>query len=230
MEFNSVNKSSNEGGNVWSAGSRGSRGGFARSDNDNDDGARGGGSYRNNYPRRGNGGGYGFRRNDNENEEIEILKDAIFIQNLPKDITREDIQDAFSTVGPIKTDERSGGPKIWIYKDRMTGEGNGRATVTYDDEDTANKAIAEYNDQHIDSINSVVRVQLAQRRIRNNDNNGRGGFQNNRAGNNRWNNSRGGGFRGRGSGDRGGGGGSYRGGRGNSYRGASRGDGDSPNY
>ena len=60
MEFNSVNKSSNEGGNVWSAGSRGnmsklllsdwylftfflgSRGGFARSDNDNDDGARGG--------------------------------------------------------------------------------------------------------------------------------------------------------------------------------------------
>ncbi|CAF4846804.1 unnamed protein product, partial [Rotaria magnacalcarata] len=63
-----------------------------------------------------------------------ILKDAIFIQNLPKDITREDIQDAFSTVGPIKTDERSGGPKIWIYKDRMTGEGNGRATVTYDDE------------------------------------------------------------------------------------------------
>ncbi|CAF4433388.1 unnamed protein product, partial [Rotaria magnacalcarata] len=60
-----------------------------------------------------------------------------------------------------------------------TGEGNGRATVTYDDEDTANKAIAEYNDQHIDSINSVVRVQLAQRRIRNNDNNGRGGFQNN---------------------------------------------------
>ena len=64
-------------------------------------------------------------------------------------------------------------------------------------------------DQHISSINSVVRVQLAQRRIRNNDNN-RGGF-NNRGGrnnwnngpsrpggNNRWNNSRGGGgFRGK---------------------------------
>ncbi|CAF3385573.1 unnamed protein product [Rotaria sp. Silwood1] len=246
MSFNSVNKPSTEGGNVWSAGSR-SRGGFGRSDNDNND-ARGGGSYRNNYPRRG--GGYGFRRNNNndEDDEIEILKDAIFIQNLPKNITRDDIQEAFSTVGPIKTDERSGGPKIWIYKDRMTGEGNGRATVTYDDEETANKAISEYNDQHISSINSVVRVQLAQRRIRNNDNNDRGGFHNNRgyrggrgnwnndqsrsgfnsAGNNRWNNSRGGGFRGRGSGDRGGG--SYRGSRGNSYRGSNRGTVNSANY
>ncbi|CAF4001931.1 unnamed protein product, partial [Rotaria sp. Silwood1] len=50
------------------------------------------------------GGGYGFRRNNNndEDDEIEILKDAIFIQNLPKNITRDDIQEAFSTVGPIK--------------------------------------------------------------------------------------------------------------------------------
>ncbi len=31
-----------------------------------------------------------------------MLKEAIFIQNLPKNITRDDIQDAFSTVGPIK--------------------------------------------------------------------------------------------------------------------------------
>lgn len=35
-------------------------------------------------------------------------------------------------------------------------------------------------DQHINSIDCVVRVQLAQRRIRNNDDNDRGGFNNNR--------------------------------------------------
>ena len=45
-------------------------------------------------------------------------------------------------------DERSGGPKVWIYKDRDTGEGNGRATVTYEDDETANKAIAEYNGKY----------------------------------------------------------------------------------
>ena len=48
-------------------------------------------------------GGYGFRRqNNNDEDEIEILKEAIFIQNLPKNITRDDILEAFSTVGPIK--------------------------------------------------------------------------------------------------------------------------------
>ncbi|UJR21053.1 hypothetical protein I4U23_024153 [Adineta vaga] len=231
MSFNTGN-SPREGGNVWSAGSRGSRGG----PDNNDNGARGErsfrGSFQGNDSRRGGGGGggYGYRaQNNNDDEQIEILKDAIFIQNLPKNITRDDIQEAFSTVGPIKIDDRSGGPKIWIYKDRMTGEGNGRATVTYEDDETADKAISEYNDQHIDSINCVVRVQLAQRRIRNNDNNYRGGFNNRgfRGGRNNWNNNsrpggsnrfnngRGGGFRGRGGGDRG----SGRGFRGNSFHG-----------
>jgi len=185
MAHNSTNSSHEgaSGGNVWSSGSRGGgRGGYSRQDSNNEEnGFRGRGSYRgsfsNSYPRRG-GGSYGFRRsNNNEDDEIEVLKDAIFIQNLPKNITRDEIQDAFSTVGPIKTNERSGGPKIWIYKDRMTGEGNGRATVTYEDEETAQKAISEYHDQHISSLNSVVRVQLAQRRSRNNEH---GGFNNNR--------------------------------------------------
>ncbi|CAF0782833.1 unnamed protein product [Adineta ricciae] len=234
MSFNTGN-TPREGGNVWSSGSRGSRGGPAHSDDNDADGARGGGSFRGSsrgYNSARGGGGYGFRRqNDNNDEEqVEILKDTIFIQNLPRNITRDDIQEAFSSVGPIRIDDRSGGPKIWIYKDRMTGEGNGRATVSYEDDETADKAISEYNDQHISSINSVVRVQLAQRRIRNYDNNNRGGF-NNRGfrggrnnwnnsrpgGNNRFNNGRGGGFRGRGGGDRG----SYRGNRGNSFRGNS---------
>ena len=66
--------------------------------------------------------------------------------------------------------------------------------MTYEDDDTANRAIATYNgehlsvqfvpfiflfiflDQHIDSLDSVVRVQLAQRRNRSdNDRGGRGG-------------------------------------------------------
>jgi len=270
MAYNgSDNSGEGRSGNVWSSGSRGgSRGGYSRSNNDDDDsGSRGGGSYRgsfgNNNSRRGGsggggggsggGGGYGFRRQNAG--EVEVLRDAIFIQNLPKNITRDEILDAFSTVGPIKTDEQSGSPKIWIYKDRDTGEGIGRATVTYEDDETANKAIAEYNDQHIDSIDSTVRVQLAQRRARNTNNdrgyrggrsswddgNSRQGFNSNSS---RWGNSRGGfsdsrggggggGFRGAGSGGGGGGGDrgdSYRGNRDGGYRGASRGTSGSSNY
>jgi len=191
MAYNDGNSMGEGGsGNVWSSGSRGgSRGGYSRSSNNDDDGPRGSGSYRgsfgNNNSRRG--GGYGFQRS-NDSGDVEILKDAIFIQNLPKNITREEIVSAFGTVGNIKIDDRSGGPKIWIYKDRDTGEPNGRATVTYDDDETANKAISEYNDQHIDSIGAVVRVQLAQRRPRNNDSDrgGRGGY---RGGRNNWDNN-----------------------------------------
>jgi len=257
MAYNDNNFGGDSGNrNVWSSGSRGgSGGGYSRpSDDNDDDGQRGGGSYRgsfgnNNSSRGGGGGGYGFRRQNDG--DVQILTDAIFIQNLPKNITREEIVDAFSTVGPIKVDDRSGGPKVWIYKDRDTGEGNGRATITYEDDETANKAIAEFNDRHIDSIDSVVRVQLAQRRNRNdNDRGSRGGYRGGRSNwdnnnprqgfnfdSNRWSNPRGGGFsdnRSEGFRSRGGGsggdsfrdsddrGGSYRGNQGVAYRGGNR--------
>lgn len=256
-------------GNVWSSGSQGFRGGYSRPGNDDGGQREGGGSYRgsfgNNNSRRGGSGGggaggggsYGFRR-DNNSGDVEIQRDAIFIQNLPKNITLDELNDVFSVVGPIKVDDRSGGPKIWIYRDRETDEPNGRATVTFEDEDSANKAIADFNDQHIESIDATVRVQLAQRRRRTDgDRGGRGGYRGGRnnwdnnnsrqgfsSGGNRWGGSGGGfsdgrsggdGFRSRGGGgdsyrDGGDRGDSYRGSRGGQYRGASRGNGGSSNY
>lgn len=251
-------------GNIWSSGSHGgSRTGYSHSNNHDDNRPRGGGSYQgsfgNNNSRR-NGGGYGFRRQNNDRGDMETQTDTIFIQNLPKNITRDQILDIFSTVGTIKTDERSGGPKIWIYKDRDTGEANGRATVTYEDDETANRAISQYNDQHIDSIGTDVHVQLAQRRNRNNnDRGGRGGYRGARSnwsdnnssrpsynsGGNRWGNpdkeftnsrsSNSGGFRSMGGGndsfpESDDRGSSYRGNRSGPYRGASRGSGGSSSY
>ncbi|CAF1057713.1 unnamed protein product [Didymodactylos carnosus] len=98
-----------------------------------------------------------------DDDEVEGQKDTIFIQNLPKNITRDELYDVFSEVGHLKSDQRSGGPKIWIFKDRMTGEGNGHATVTYEHEKTAQKAIFKYNNQRIPSLGTVVKVQLTQR-------------------------------------------------------------------
>jgi RNA-binding protein FUS len=45
----------------------------------------------------------------------------------------------------IKTDKRTNLPKIWIYKDKSSGEGKGEATVTYDDEAAASAAIEWFN-------------------------------------------------------------------------------------
>jgi RNA-binding protein FUS len=42
-------------------------------------------------------------------------------------------------------DKKTQKPKIWIYKDKNTGEGKGEATVTYDDENAASAAIDWFN-------------------------------------------------------------------------------------
>lgn len=41
----------------------------------------------------------------------------------------------------FQIDRRSGKPKIWMYKDKITGKPKGEATVTYDDANAARSAI-----------------------------------------------------------------------------------------
>lgn len=74
-----------------------------------------------------------------------VQKDTIFIQNLPKDVTAMDLEKNFGTIGVIKIDKRTNQSKIWIYKDKNTGEGKGEATVTYDDDEAAKAAINWFN-------------------------------------------------------------------------------------
>ena len=42
-------------------------------------------------------------------------------------------------------DKKTNGPKIWIYKDKATGDGKGEATITYEDEEAAQAAINWYH-------------------------------------------------------------------------------------
>lgn len=42
-------------------------------------------------------------------------------------------------------DKRTGKPKVWIYKDKMSGKPKGEATITYDDSATAQAAINWFN-------------------------------------------------------------------------------------
>lgn len=74
-----------------------------------------------------------------------VQKDTIFIQNLPKDVTNQDLELHFGSIGIIKNDKKTNQPKIWIYKDKSTGEGKGEATVTYDDDQAAKAAIEWFN-------------------------------------------------------------------------------------
>ena len=77
-----------------------------------------------------------------------IQRDTIFIQNLPKSVTNQELEQNFGSIGIIKNDKKTNAPKIWIYKDRNTGEGKGEATVTYDDEAAATAAIEWFNSKY----------------------------------------------------------------------------------
>ncbi|CAF5170234.1 unnamed protein product, partial [Rotaria sp. Silwood1] len=128
----------------------------------------------------GSGGG--------DDSRMETQRDTIFIQNLPRNVTASELKDVFSQIGMIKIDKKTGTPKIWIYKDKATGEGKGEATITYDDEEAAQAAINWYHGKEV--LSNIVQISLATRRA--SAFGGRGG-------------SRGrGGFRGRGGGGGGG--------------------------
>lgn len=204
-------------------------GGYNRGRNDHDDdyGSRGGGGGysrgRNDY----SGGASGGNSYGGDDSRMETQRDTIFIQNLPKDVTTEALREAFSQIGLIKVienhsafllqvdplvflfqqkDKKTGGPKIWIYKDKTTGEGKGEATVTYEDEQAAQAAIDWFDSTFLDYLkrhgifiqyfhwkifldkevlSNIVKVSLATRRA--SAFGGRGGFRGGR-----------GGFRGRG--------------------------------
>lgn len=52
-------------------------------------------------------------------------------------------------------------PKIWMYKDKETGDPKGEATVTYEDANAAQSAIGWFDNKEFNG--SLVKVSLAQR-------------------------------------------------------------------
>ncbi|KAJ3299745.1 hypothetical protein HDU76_006232, partial [Blyttiomyces sp. JEL0837] len=73
--------------------------------------------------------------------------DTIYISGLPLTVTETQLVDHFKTIGIIKTDKklRPPGPKVWIYKDKVTQMPKGDATVTYEDPPAAQAAVSIFN-------------------------------------------------------------------------------------
>jgi RNA-binding protein FUS len=60
-----------------------------------------------------------------------------------------------------QTDKRTGKPKVWIYKDKVSGVPKGEATITFDDPETAKAAINWFDGK--DFNGRTIKVELAQR-------------------------------------------------------------------
>ncbi|KAI8611076.1 hypothetical protein BC830DRAFT_1142884 [Chytriomyces sp. MP71] len=90
-------------------------------------------------------------------------EDTIFVQGLPVSATETDLQEFFGSIGVIKTDkkQRPPGPKIWIYKDKATGESKGDATISYEDPPAAQAAITFFNGKKFRGSDITMTVTLA---------------------------------------------------------------------
>ncbi|XP_078656183.1 uncharacterized protein LOC144902555 isoform X5 [Branchiostoma floridae x Branchiostoma belcheri] len=113
----------------------------------------------------GGGSSDGGRGNDGD---MQVQQDTIFVQHLPTSMREDELAghltSHFGSIGIIKMDKKTHKPKIWIYKDKMSGAPKGEATVTYDDAHSARAAIDWFNDK--DFLGQKIKVELAQMRPR----------------------------------------------------------------
>ncbi|XP_055685638.1 uncharacterized protein LOC129791467 [Lutzomyia longipalpis] len=103
-------------------------------------------------------GGGGDNRGDSN---MITQEDTIFVSGMDTSVTEQEIMNHFGAIGVIKKDKKTMKPKIWVYKDKQTGESKGEATVTYDDANAAKSAISWFDGG--DFNGSTIKVSLAQR-------------------------------------------------------------------
>ncbi|XP_016950821.1 uncharacterized protein LOC108025074 [Drosophila biarmipes] len=75
-------------------------------------------------------------------EQYVIQQDTIFVLGMRLNVTKNDIIVFFGKLGMIKTDEATNKPKIFVYKNKMTGRSKGEATITYTTPFSAQAAIS----------------------------------------------------------------------------------------
>lgn len=73
--------------------------------------------------------------------------DTVYVDGLPQGISEKDVEEFFGSIGIIKTDKKTRGKKIWLYRDKATGGLKGDGTVSYEDPFSAGSAVEWFNDK-----------------------------------------------------------------------------------
>ncbi|XP_039065950.1 transcription initiation factor TFIID subunit 15-like isoform X2 [Hibiscus syriacus] len=85
---------------------------------------------------------------------------SVYVCNLPEGTDETMLAEYFGTIGLLKKDKRTGRPKVWLYRDKVTNEPKGDATVTYEDPHAALAAVEWFNDK--DFHGSTIGVFMAE--------------------------------------------------------------------
>ncbi|KAH8294593.1 hypothetical protein KR018_000012 [Drosophila ironensis] len=78
-------------------------------------------------------------------EQYLIQPDTVFVLGMRLNVTKNDIILYFGKLGLIKMNETTNKPKIFVYKNKLTGRSKGEATITYVSPYSAQAAIACLN-------------------------------------------------------------------------------------
>ncbi|XP_010688767.2 transcription initiation factor TFIID subunit 15 [Beta vulgaris subsp. vulgaris] len=85
---------------------------------------------------------------------------SIYVCNLPEGTDDNMLAEFFGTIGLLKKDKRTGRPKIWLYRDKVTNEPKGDATITYEDPHAAAAAVEWFNNKEFHG--NVIGVFIAE--------------------------------------------------------------------
>ncbi|KAH8307635.1 hypothetical protein KR044_006411 [Drosophila immigrans] len=97
-------------------------------------------------------------------EKFVLRTDTIFVLGMRLNVTKNDIIVFFGKMGHIKMDELTLKPKIFVYKNKLTGRSKGEATITYTSP-YATQAAIHYLDgaKFLGQVLSVVPAYLSTR-------------------------------------------------------------------
>lgn len=73
--------------------------------------------------------------------------DMVYVSGLPAGVTEADIETYFGSIGIIKKDKKTKKSKIWLYRDKTTGELKGDGTVSYEDPFSAASAVQWFGEK-----------------------------------------------------------------------------------
>ena len=89
-------------------------------------------------------------------------QDTVYVSGLAKDVTEADLAERFGAIGILKLDKKTREKKIWIYKDKATGEPKGDGLVTYEDPAAAPAAVKWFDGSELKG--QKIHVELARKK------------------------------------------------------------------
>lgn len=89
-------------------------------------------------------------------------QDTVYVSGLAKEVNENDLAERFGAIGILKLDKKTREKKIWIYKDKASGEPKGDALVTYEDPAAAAAAVKWFDGS--DLKGQKIHVELARKK------------------------------------------------------------------